>query len=122
MKIAAVAIELCIALSALHADFARFRGYSPGQALQRVLALLRSTDLSLQEIAGASGFYSASHLSRHVKDATALWPSQWRRANETPDFAAALRWPNRAPISVAPACTKIRCLRFSGYGYSGFIN
>ncbi len=83
LQVRAVARELNIAPSALRAYFARFRGYSPGEALARVrlqhaLSLLRSSDLSLQQIAGASGFYSPSHLSRHVKAATHMAPGRWR--------------------------------------------
>ncbi len=80
-----VAVKLNIAPSALRAHFAGFRGYSPSEGLLRVrlqhaLALLRSSDLSLQQVASATGFYSPSHLSRHVKTATGYSPGEWRRS------------------------------------------
>ncbi len=82
-----VAAQLNIAPSALRAHFACFRGYSPSEGLLRVrlqhaLALLRSSDLSLQQVATASGFYSPSHLSRHVKTATGYSPGQWRQSKQ----------------------------------------
>ena len=87
VQVGAVAAKLCVAPSALRAHFARHRGYAPAEGLQRVrleraLALLRSSDLSLQQVARATGFYSPSHLTRHVKSATGESPGRWRRAGQ----------------------------------------
>jgi len=85
LEIAVVARELRLAPSTLRAQFARQRGYPPAEGLQLVrrrsaLTLLRSSDLSLEEIARATGYHSPSHLSRHVKAATGQSPGRWRKS------------------------------------------
>jgi len=87
LEIGSISEKLCVAPSALRAHFARHRGYAPAEGLQRVrleraLALLRSSDLSLQQVARATGYYSPSHLTRHVKAATGESPGRWRRAGQ----------------------------------------
>ena len=78
-----LATELAISSSTLRAHFARLRGYSPINYLQRLrleraLELVRSSSLNLDEIAGLCGYYSASHLSRSVKKATGHPPGRFR--------------------------------------------
>jgi AraC-like DNA-binding protein/mannose-6-phosphate isomerase-like protein (cupin superfamily) len=90
LEMKVVAAELGVAASALRAHFARFRGYSPSEGLlsvrrQHAFALLRSSDLSLEHIAAATGFYSPSHLSRHIKATTGQSPGQWRRSQDEKD-------------------------------------
>ena len=87
VEMGTLAAKLCVAPSALRAHFARHRGYAPTEGLQRVrleraLALLRSSDLSLQQVARATGFYSPSHLTRHVKAATGESPGRWRQTSQ----------------------------------------
>jgi AraC-like DNA-binding protein len=69
--------------STIRNHFATRRGYSPKQylhqvRLRRVFELLRETDLNLEEIAQLTGFDSASHLSRRVKQATGHPPGHFR--------------------------------------------
>lgn len=80
-----VAAELEIAPSTLRAHFARLRGCSPLDYLQRLrlgraLELIGSSILNLEEIAGLCGYYSASHLSRNIKKATGHPPGYFRPA------------------------------------------
>jgi AraC-like DNA-binding protein len=82
-----IALEVGTAPSTLRALFANFRGYSPKEYLQqirlkRVLELIRSTSLSLEEIADLVGYDSASHLSRHVKQSTSLTPGAFRSGDK----------------------------------------
>jgi AraC-like DNA-binding protein len=84
LTVAVVASEVGLSGSALRAHFARRRNCSPADALQKVrlrqaLALLGGSDLTLDRVAAACGFHSASHLSRHVKTATGHAPGKWRR-------------------------------------------
>lgn len=69
--------------SAIRGYFAALRGYSPKQyldqvRLRRVFELLRETNLNLEDIAQLTGFDSASHLSRRVKQATGYAPGHFR--------------------------------------------
>jgi AraC-like DNA-binding protein/quercetin dioxygenase-like cupin family protein len=78
-----LALEVGLAPSTMRALFAGLRGYSPKEYMQqirlkRVIELIRSTSLSLEEIAELVGYDSASHLSRHVKQATNLTPGAFR--------------------------------------------
>ena len=82
-NITQVALELGVSPSSLRSHFAKLRDYSPKEFLQRVrlnrvLEMIRSSSLSLEEIAVLTGYDSASHLSRHVKLATGLTPGQFR--------------------------------------------
>lgn len=81
--IAQIASELGVSPSSLRSHFAAQREYSPKGYLQRVrlkrtLEIIRTSSLSLDEIAALMGYDSASHLSRHVKAATGLTPGQFR--------------------------------------------
>lgn len=83
VEIRKVARELGVASSALRGYFTSCRGYTPSEALARLrlqcaLSLLRSSDLPLKEVARSSGYYSPSHLTRHIKTATRQTPGQWR--------------------------------------------
>ena len=51
--------------------------YARGIRLARAEDLLAGTDLSVKEIAGKLGCYSASHLSLEFKKARGKSPSQW---------------------------------------------
>lgn len=82
-NITQIALELGVSPSSLRSHFAKLREYSPKEFLQRVrlnrvLEMIRSSSLSLEEIALLTGYDSASHLSRHVKLATGLTPGQFR--------------------------------------------
>ena len=82
-NISEVALELNVSASSLRSHFARLRPYSPKEYLQRmrlnrVLEMIRSSSLSLEEIAALTGYDSASHMARHVKLATGLTPGQFR--------------------------------------------
>jgi len=83
--------ELCKELSTttakLRRDFVQARGQTPTDYLQAVrlrhaIATLRSTDLTLETIAHLNGYFSASHLTRHIKAATGSTPGQLRRPHE----------------------------------------
>lgn len=80
-----LADELGVAPSTLRGHFARLRGRSPKAyllelRLRRAVELIRTSSLSLDEIAHLTGYYSASHLSRHVKQATGRTPGACRTA------------------------------------------
>ena len=88
LSMSRVAARLGVVPSVLRAHFARYRGCSPSKSLLRVrlrqaLALLQSSNLSLQEIAMRCGFHSSSHLSRHVKAVTGETPGHWRKGPKT---------------------------------------
>lgn len=78
-----LAAELGVSSSLLRMNFAKLRGYSPKAYLQtvrlnRVLDLIKGSSLSLEDIADLTGYDSASHLSRHVKQATGQTPGALR--------------------------------------------
>ncbi|MGL4610786.1 MAG: helix-turn-helix domain-containing protein [Trueperaceae bacterium] len=78
-----IAAELNVSSSLIRMHFAKLRGYSPKSYLQtvrlhRVLDLIKSSSLSLEDIADLTGYDSASHLSRHVKAATGETPGAFR--------------------------------------------
>lgn len=78
-----------VAPSTLRAYFKEHRGHAPAEYLRRIrvryaLSLLRCSDLTLEAIAELSGYDSASHLSRHVKNATAMSPGAYRVGAVTP--------------------------------------
>ncbi len=80
-----LADELGVAPSTLRGHFARLRGRSPKAhllelRLRRATELIRTSSLSLEEIAHLTGYHSASHLSRHVKQATGKTPGACRMA------------------------------------------
>lgn len=72
-----------VAPSTLRAHFKEHRGHAPAEYMRRIrvryaLSLLRCSSLTLEAIAELSGYDSASHLSRHVKSATAMSPGAYR--------------------------------------------
>jgi AraC-like DNA-binding protein len=76
----AVAHDLGVSPSYLRREFQKQRGCTPRDyarnwRLQRALSFLRGSSLSLEAIASVCGYHSASHLSRHIKQATARTPS-----------------------------------------------
>ena len=89
LTVAAVAAEVGLSGSALRAHFARQRACTPADALRKVrlrqaMSLLVGSDLTLDRVAVASGFHSASHLSRHIKASTGHSPGKWRHAFDKP--------------------------------------
>src|SRR5262249_44480932 len=69
VTIGSVAAELGVAPSTLRAQFLRLRARTPRAYLhalrvERALAMLRNSNLSIEEVAGLCGYDSASHLSR----------------------------------------------------------
>jgi len=80
--------ELSTTTAKLRRDFVQSRGQTPTDYLQAVrlrhaIATLRSTDLTLETIAHLNGYFSASHLTRHIKAATGSTPGQLRRHSGT---------------------------------------
>lgn len=83
IRINQIAHEVGVSPSLLRAQFVRLRGRTPMAHLQAVrvqhaLALIRNSNAPLEAIAGACGYDSASHLSRHVKRATGKSPGALR--------------------------------------------
>ena len=83
VRLTEVAETLAVCPAVLRDRFKRIGGTSPMDYVQAVrlrnaLALLRSSDLTLEAIAGMCGYHSASHLSRHVKAATGGTPGEAR--------------------------------------------
>lgn len=79
----AVAREVGVSPSSLRAHFAILRGCTPTAYLrylrvQHALAMLRESTLTLDAIAPLCGCYSASHLSRCVKQETGRSPGSFR--------------------------------------------
>lgn len=84
LTIADVAAEVGTSPSSLRAHFAQRRHRAPKAYLQslrvqRALSLIRTSSLSLEEIATVCGYDSSSHLSRFVKRATGHSPGSFRR-------------------------------------------
>jgi len=78
-----VAHDVGVSPSALRAYFARIRGQAPlarlhAMRVEHALALIGTSDLSLEVIAANCGYNSASHLSRQVKRATGKSPGRFR--------------------------------------------
>lgn len=79
-----VASELNVSASYLRRLFKTHRGETPRECLQRVrlrhaLARLYTSNLTLEAIADACGYDSASHLSRHVRQALGKSPGELRK-------------------------------------------
>jgi AraC-like DNA-binding protein len=77
-----VAQTLGVSYLTLYRKFKRATGLAPKEyareiRLARAEDLLAGTDLSVKEIAGRLGYYSASHLSLEFKNARGISPSQW---------------------------------------------
>ena len=86
LTIADIARDVGVSTSSLRAYFATLRGRSPletlrGLRLQRALALIQDSSLTLEAVARLCGYHSASHLSRHIKQATAKRPGAYRTPN-----------------------------------------
>lgn len=82
--LAALARELGVSTSTLRSAFVQERGMPPRDRfielrMQHVLARLRTSTLTLDNLAMLSGFSSASHLSRAVRVATGRSPREIRR-------------------------------------------
>jgi AraC-like DNA-binding protein len=66
-------------------QFKQSAGVSPhyylvGRRIERAKELLAETDLSLSEIAFATGFSDQSHLTRHFRQMIGAAPGQFRRS------------------------------------------
>jgi len=77
-----VAQTLGVSYLTLYRKFKQATGLAPKEyareiRLARAEDLLAGTDLSVKEIAGRLGYYSASHLSLEFKKARGKSPSQW---------------------------------------------
>jgi len=80
--VSSVAGILGVSYPTLYRKFKQATGLAPKDymreiRLARAEDLLASTDLSVKEIAGRLGYYSASHLSLEFKKARGKSPSQW---------------------------------------------
>jgi len=78
-----VAQEVGVSPTMLREYFARWRGQPPlarinALRVEHALALLRTSDFTLEAIADLCGFDSPSHLSRHVKRVTGQRPGAFR--------------------------------------------
>ncbi len=86
-SIAQLASALNVSPSALRSHFAKLRSYSPKSyqqqlRLNRALELIRGSSLPLEDIAGLTGYDSASHLSRHIKSSTGMTPGGFRERGD----------------------------------------
>ncbi len=91
MPIAAkeLASELGVSRSLLYAHFTAVTGQTPKayvlrRRLEQALAMLRHTNFTLEKIAEATGFYSSSHLARHIKASTHQSPGAIRKLSMAP--------------------------------------
>lgn len=80
-----IAREIGASPSAIRAAFSQVKKCSPsryrqGLRLQHALAMLQGSSLTLETIASLCGYYSASHLSRHIKSQAGASPGQIRAA------------------------------------------
>lgn len=83
VTIAEVAREIGVSPSGLRALFGRHREGTPMAYLQAIrvqyaLGIIRNSNVSLETVADACGYDSASHLSRHVKRVTGQSPGALR--------------------------------------------
>jgi AraC-like DNA-binding protein len=83
VSMAGVAEHLGVSPSTLRQQFASVLGRSPSMVLRSIrlrhaLELLRTSDLPLAAVATRCGLYSASHLTREVKNAVGCPPGVWR--------------------------------------------
>lgn len=84
IRLTEIARTVGVSPSTLRAYFAARRGVSPRDLLRttrarRALAFLRTSDLTLDAIARLTGYDSASHLSRHIRQITGDAPGVVRR-------------------------------------------
>jgi AraC-like DNA-binding protein len=93
-EVRSVAQTLGVSYLTLYRTFKQATGLAPKEyareiRLARAEDLLAGTDLSVKEIAGRLGYYSASHFSLEFKNARGTSPSQWS------DRARLPRYPER---------------------------
>jgi len=86
-----LARELGVSRSALYSIFTSTTGQTPKNyvislRLDHALRMLRHTQSTLEVIASETGFYSSSHLARHIKAATSQSPGSVRKAAQR-DFS-----------------------------------
>jgi AraC-like DNA-binding protein len=86
-----LAKELGVSRSALYSLFTATTGQTPKNyvlslRLDHALRMLRHTQSTLETIAAQTGFYSSSHLARHIKAATNQSPGSVRKAAQK-DFS-----------------------------------
>jgi len=84
-----LASELRVSRSQLYSQFTAVTGQTPKAYLLRrrldhALAMLRHTNHTLEKIAASTGFYSASHLARHIKASTHQNPGAIRKLARAP--------------------------------------
>jgi len=82
-SIGELAAEIGISRSTLHSHFMAIAGQTPQEYLLKLkldhaIQMLRDTDMKVETIARCCGFYSASHLSRHIKALTGDSPGRLR--------------------------------------------
>ncbi|GAB4166308.1 MAG: hypothetical protein Fur0032_03590 [Terrimicrobiaceae bacterium] len=80
-----VASQFSLHRTTIRRLFLRTYGVSPGHYLARLrlqcaLSMLRTTNQSVAEVAGRSGFRSAEYLARVVRAATGMSPSDFRKS------------------------------------------
>lgn len=78
-----VATRVGMSRSSFFAHFSALHGQTPHEylralRLRRALSLLRHSEFTLETIAERCGYYSASHLSRHIKAETGRRPGELR--------------------------------------------
>lgn len=88
LDVKSVANTLGVSYLTLYRKFKQATGLAPKEyareiRLARAEDLLAGTDLSVKEIAGRLGYYSASHLSLEFKNARGKPPSQWADRTQT---------------------------------------
>ncbi|NNG35432.1 helix-turn-helix domain-containing protein [Nakamurella aerolata] len=83
VTVAAVAAELGVSVSTLRAHFERVLGSSPQSRLRAIrlehaITLLRTSDLTVESVAARSGYYSAAHLARQLREDRGRPPTAFR--------------------------------------------
>ena len=86
-----LARELGVSRSALYSIFTATTGQTPKNyilslRLDHALRMLRHTQSTLEAIASETGFYSSSHLARHIKAVTSQSPGAVRKSAQK-DFS-----------------------------------
>lgn len=89
LRIADVADQVAVSVSTLRTYFDRVLGTSPQARLrqirlQQAIILLSTSDHTVEAIAAQSGYHSASHLSRHLKEVDGRSPGQLRASGLNP--------------------------------------
>jgi AraC family transcriptional regulator len=86
ITVTSIASHVGVHRATLAAAFRRYRGTSVGELIrelrvQRVMELLATTRMPLDELAHQSGFCDQSHLGRFLKRSTGMTPRQYRTRN-----------------------------------------